>query len=176
MRKDWDGAAHLVGRMSVWLGLVLVLFGFARAATLYAQSHRGLETLATIDSTASSRMVSGGWIDLTWRDDAGAIKRASAVQVSSSLARKLRLGSALARTHLRIRYLPDDDRAAVLVVEDIPERMKSAAGLTIAGFVAISAGSLLVLSLMLSGHMPTTVPSADRRWSTQDMAQTEKGP
>ena len=63
MGKDWSGAAHLVGRMLVWMGLVLVAVGITKTSMLYLQSQRGLETLATIDSTANRSLGTGGWVD-----------------------------------------------------------------------------------------------------------------
>lgn len=174
MGKDWSGAAYLVGRISVWLGLALVLVGLAKTTILYVQSHRGLETLATIESTAGRGFGTGGWVDLSWRDAAGATRQAAGVPVTSGLGRKLRLGSALARSHLRIRYQPNTERPSILVIEDVPEQIKSAAALSIAGFLAITAGSLLVLAMMLSGRafgsvalpddrrVTTNAPAADR--------------
>lgn len=151
MRNDWVAAANLVGRMLALLGALLVAIGGFKTAALYLQSHRGLETVATIDAAAGHQFGTGGWVDLSWRDDGGTMRQALGVQVTGRLARKLRLGSALARTHLRIRYRPDDIRSAILVIEDVHEQIKSAAALCIAGFLAISGGSGLILALMLSG-------------------------
>ena len=170
--KTWGAAAHLVGRMTVILGVVLVLIGFAKTAILYVQSHRGLETLATIDGTAGRTLGTGGWVDLSWQDTAGATRRALGVQVTTGLGRKLKLGSALARSHLRIRYQPDNARTSVLVIEDVPEQIKSAAALAIAGFLAMSAGSMIVLGVMLTRRNA----DAERNGSTFFGSETGNGP
>ena len=151
MRKDWISAAHLVGRISVGLGLILVAAGCFKIGALYVQSHRGIETLATIESTARRGLTTGGWVDVSWRDTAGTLRQAFGVPVTYRLARKLRLGSELTRAHLRIRYQPDKVSASIVVIEDVPEQIKSAAALSMAGFIAISAGSLAILALLLYG-------------------------
>ena len=163
MGKDWSGAAHLVGRMLVWMGLVLVAVGITKTSMLYLQSQRGLETLATIDSTANRSLGTGGWVDLSWLDTAGATRHAFGVQVTNGLGRKLRLGGALARTHLKIRYEPDSTKASILVVEDVPEQIKSAATLAIAGFLAITIGSFMVLGLILWGRTPAAAVEHSQR-------------
>ena len=151
MRKDWINAAHLVGRISVGLGLILVAAGCFKIGALYVQSHRGIETLAAIEATAGRGLTAGGWVDVSWRDTAGTLRQAFGVPVTYRLGRKLRLGSDLMRAHLRIRYQPDKVGAPILVIEDVPEQIKSAAALSLAGFIAVSAGSLAILALLLYG-------------------------
>lgn len=152
MIKDWDGAAHLVGRMSVVLGLILVAVGCGKYAMIYLQSHRGAEALATIDAATLRAMSTGGWVDLSWQDAGGAARYAFNVPVTSGLGRKLRLGGALSRANLKIRYEPGDAHGAILIVEDVPEQFKNAAALAIAGFLAISAGSSIILGTLLFGR------------------------
>ena len=153
MTTEWRAAVGLVGRISVWLGMVLVVAGFAKAALLFIQSSRSLETLATIDSATARSFGSGGHVDLSWHDAAGTTYHATGVQVTHGLGRRLQLGSPLSRAQLKIRYQPKTDRPAILVVDDIPERVRSAAALAIAGFLAMSAGSAMILGLMLAGSV-----------------------
>lgn len=152
MLKDWDGAAHLVGRMSVLLGLILVAIGGSKYALVFVHSHRGAEAMATIDAATQRTMSSGGWVDLSWQDTGGAARYAFNVPVTSGLGRKLRLGSSLSRAAVKIRYEPDDTQGAVVIVEDVPEQFKSAAALAIAGFLAMSLGSAIILGTLLFGQ------------------------
>lgn len=147
--EDGRTAARLVAQMTVAIGLLLVVVGLSRTYAVYAESRRGLETLATIDAAAIHRLDTGGSVDLSWRDAGGATRQAFGVEVTSDLGRKLRLGNPLVRAQLRIRYRPDSPRATVLVIEDVPPRIKRASALSIAGFFAITAGSLIMLWLSL---------------------------
>ncbi len=149
---DWRGAMLLVGRLSVGLGVVLVVLGLAKVALLAMQTVRSRETIATIEAATRRQIGSGGSVDLSWQDAEGVTYRAGGVQISNELGRKLRLGSRLARANLKIRYQPKSQRPSVLVVEDLPEHIRSAAALAIAGFLAVSAGSALILAIMLSGN------------------------
>lgn len=151
MVKDREGAAHLVGRMSVLLGLILVVIGCGKYGMVYVQSHRGSEAMATIDASTSRAMGNGGWVDLSWQDTGGATRHAFNVPVTSGLGRKLRLGSALSRAGLKIRYEPSNTQGNVVIVEDVPEQFKNAAALAIAGFLAMSAGSAIILATLLFG-------------------------
>ena len=125
--SDWNRAAHLVARITVMLGLALVCAGVGRSALVLIASTRGIETLATID-VATPRSIGGGWVELSWRDLAGEVRRAANVEVSRKLGRKLRMGGTLSRTLLRIRYRPDEPRTAlsptVIVVDDVAENVK----------------------------------------------------
>ncbi len=152
MVKEWDGAAHLVGRMSVLLGLVLVAVGCGKYALLLVQSHRGAEAMATIDASTQRTMSTGGWVDLSWQDRGGGARYAFNVPVTSGLGRKLRLGSTLSRAAVKIRYDTDNAQSGVMIVEDVPEQIKSTAALAIAGFLAMSAGSVIILGTLLLGH------------------------
>ena len=163
-RVDWPGAAHLVARILVWLGLGLAILGFGRTLLVVAEARRGIETLATIE--AATRSASGGGrVELSWQEPTGELRRAVDVTVSRALGRKLRIGNTLWREKLRIRYRPGllsaSPARAVVVVEDVPEQIKSAAALAIAGFLAMSAGSFLILALMLKGAATGMAPGAD---------------
>jgi hypothetical protein len=149
-RTDWFGAAYLVARILVFLGLGLAVLGIAKAASVAFQSRGSLETLATIEA-ASPRVGGGGLVELSWQEPDGAMRRVAAVPVSRALGRKLRIGSALGREKLRIRYRagPQSPSYPVVVVDDLPEQVRSAASLAIGGCLAVTAGSLLVLSLLL---------------------------
>jgi hypothetical protein len=149
-RTDWFGAAFLVARILVFLGLGLAVLGIAKAATVAFQSRGSLETLATIEA-ASSRVGGGGLVELSWQEPNGAMRRVVAVPVSRALGRKLRIGNALGREKLRIRYHagPQSPSYPVVVVDDLPEQVRSAASLAIGGCLAVTVGSLLVLSLLL---------------------------
>lgn len=149
MRFDGSSAAYLVGRMTVLVGLLLVAFGAFKGSRLLLENQRGIETLATIDASESRTVGFGGWVDLSWRDAGGDTRRAIGVEVSRDLSRKLRLGRPLSRANLRIRYQPGAVQQAVVIVDDVPERIKGAAALAMAGFLAISAGSLVVLLTLL---------------------------
>lgn len=151
MVKDWDGAAHLVGRMSVLLGLILVAIGCGKYAVLFVHSHRGAEAMATIDASTQRAMSTGGWVDLSWQDTGGGARYAFNVPVTSGLGRKLRLGSSLSRAAVKIRYEPDNAQGAVVIVEDVPEQVRSAAALAIAGFLAMTVGSAIILGTLLLG-------------------------
>lgn len=145
--NEWRIAARLVARMTIGVGLLLVAVGGFKSMLLYAESRRGLETLATIDAAANRALGTGGWVDLSWQDPAGITRQALGVEVTGGLGRKLRIGSTLTRSQLRIRYRPDSARPAVLVVDDVPEQIRRASALSIAGFVAVSAGSFIMLWL-----------------------------
>jgi hypothetical protein len=149
-RGDWFGAASLVARILVFLGLGLALLGLARAGMIAFQSRGSLETLATIEA-ASSRLGGGGLVELSWQEPGGAMRHAAAVPVSRALGRKLRIGNSLGREKLRIRYRPgpQSPQNPVMVVDDLPEQVRSAASLAIGGCLAVTAGSLLVLALLL---------------------------
>lgn len=151
--SDWGGAARLIARMTIWLGLALTAFGFGRAAMVVLENTRGVETLATIEASTTRRLGGGGWVELSWRDLAGDIRRAGGIEVSRNLSHKLRLGGSLSRSHLRIRYRPGPASTStpptLILVDDVPEHIKRAASLSIAGFLAISAGSLIMLGLLL---------------------------
>ena len=151
MSEAWNGAVQLVGRISVWLGMVLVVIGFTKAALLLIQSSRSIETMATIDAATGRGVGYGSLVDLSWEDRTGATQRAARVPITLDLGRKLRLGGRLSRAQLKIRYQMANNRPNVLVVDDIPERIKTASALAIGGFLAISAGSALILGMMLFG-------------------------
>jgi len=150
--SDWMRAAHLVARITVLFGLALVCAGVGRSGLVLISSTRGMETLATIEAT-TPRSIGGGWVDLSWQDLAGEVRRAPNVEVSRRLARKLRLGGTLSRTLLRLRYRPDEPRATlaptVVVVDDIGENVRRASSIAIGGFLAVTAGSLIILALLL---------------------------
>ncbi len=154
MRVDRLGAAHLVARILVWLGLGLAALGFVKTGLVVYEARSGIETLATIEATAA-RVGGGGRVELSWQEPTGEMRRAVDVGVSRALGRKLRIGNTLWREKLRIRYRPGVALAArsVVVVDDVPEQVKSAAALAIAGFLAVSAGSFLILGLMLQGRL-----------------------
>jgi hypothetical protein len=149
-RADWFGAAELVARILVFLGLGLALLGMARAGLIAFQALGSLETLATIDAT-SSRLGGGGLVELSWQEPGGALRHAAAVPVSRVLGRKLRIGNPLWREKLRIRYRPGPQSAQnpVVVVDDLPDQVRGAASLAIGGCLAVTAGSVLVLALLL---------------------------
>ena len=151
MSKAWRSAVDLVARISVWLGMVLVVLGFTKATLLMIQSSRSLETLATIDAASVGGIGFGGLVDLSWQDATGATYRAAGVPVTYGLGRRLRLGSPLSRAQLRIKYQTQGARPTVLIVDDIPVRIRNSAALAIAGFLAITAGSGLILGMLLAG-------------------------
>ena len=172
MSTDWRGAVQLVGRLSVGLGMVLVLLGLSKGVLLLLQAVRGIETIATIEAATRRSVGSGGSVDLAWQDADGITYRTVGVAISHELGRKLRLGSRLARANLRIRFQPRSLRPAVLVVEDMPEHIRSAATLAIAGFLAISGGSALILAMLLGGdnarrispwRLPLPEPGSENR-------------
>jgi hypothetical protein len=148
MRVDRLGAAHLVARILVWLGLGLAALGFVKTGLVVYEARSGVEATAV-------RVGGGGRVELSWQEPTGELRRAVDVGVSRALGRKLRIGNALWREKLRIRYRPGVASAArsVVVVDDVPEQVKSAAALAIAGFLAVSAGSFLILGLMLPGSL-----------------------
>jgi hypothetical protein len=167
MSKAWNGAVQLVGRISVCLGMVLVVIGFTKATLLLIQSSRSVETLATIDAASARGVGYGSLVDLSWQDLSGATQRAVRVPISYDLGRKLRLGGRLSRAQLKIRYQLANNRLNVLVVDDLPERLKTAAALAIRGFLAISVGSALILGMMLFGGPSGGITSAWHRAALQ---------
>jgi hypothetical protein len=156
---DWLGAASLVARMLVWVGVAVAVLGFTRTGIVVFETNRGAEALATIES-AAPRLGGGALIKLSWREASGATWRAQSVEISRALARKLNLGRVLSRTQVRIRHRPDSFFRfivpPVVAVDDIPEHVKSAASLAVAGFLALSAGSAIMLGLLLlnGGALP----------------------
>ena len=157
--NEWQVAASLVARMTLGVGLLLVAIGAVKTGRLYAESRRGLETLANIDGATYSTLGVGGWVDLSWQDPAGVTRQALGVEVTGGLGRKLRIGSAITRSQLRIRYRPDSARPEVVVIDDVPEQIRRAATLSIAGFFAISAGSFMMLWLSWHRRTPIEEPS-----------------
>jgi hypothetical protein len=149
-RTDWFGAAHLVARILVFLGIGLALLGIGKAGLLAVQSRGSLETLATIDA-ATPRVGGGGLVELSWQEPGGSLRHAMAVPVSRALGRKLKIGNALWREKLRIRYRPgpQSPQQPVVVVDDLPDQVRNAAALAIGGCLAVTVGSLLVLGLLL---------------------------
>ncbi len=95
-----------IARGIVQLGVLLVIFGLGTAVYVLLKSQRGVEALATIDTASfqSSGMTSPGVLDLSWRDAMGAQRTEYGVKISSTLARKLRVGRQLSRQMVRIRY------------------------------------------------------------------------
>jgi hypothetical protein len=151
-RIDWNGATLLIARIIVLLGLGLALLGGVRTLWTLFEVARGVETLANIESAAPVG-ATGSAVELSWRDPAGEIRRASGVPVSRLLARKLKLGFPLSRANLRIRYALANRAAAapqsVVVMDDVPDLVKRSAALAIAGFLAIAAGSAIMVGLLL---------------------------
>lgn len=156
-RTDWYAAAHLVARILVWLGVGLAALGFMRTGLTVYEARSGIETLATIE-TAAARAGGGGRVELSWQEPNGELRRAVDVAVSRALGRKLRIGNVLWREKLRIRYRPGLAAVSalrpVVVMDDVPEQVRSSASLAIAGFLAMSAGSALIMLLTMLGNAP----------------------
>ena len=150
--SEWLIASRLVARMTLGVGLLLVAVGGFKTGLLYVESRRGLETLATIDGAAFRTFGASGWVDLSWQDSAGVTRQALGVVVTADLGRKIRIGNSLTRSQLRIRYRLESARPAVVVIDDVPEQIRRAAALSIAGFFAISAGSFMMLWLAWRGR------------------------
>jgi hypothetical protein len=149
---DWIGAATLIARMLVWLGIALAVLGFVRTGLVVWDTKRGTETLANIEG-AKPRLGGGAVVTLSWPGTTGTQLHAPNVDISRAVARKLNLGRALSRTQLRISYRPNSVMRylvpPVLAVDDIPEHVKSAAAHAVAGFLALSAGSAIMLGLLI---------------------------
>ncbi len=164
---DWSGATLLIARIIVLLGLGLALLGFGRTLLVLFEVARGVETVANIES-AVAVPGAGGRVDLSWRDPGGEMRMASGVGVSRLLARKLRLGYALSRANLRIRYAASARSGAaqsVVVMDDVPDLIKRSAALAIGGFLAITAGSMIMVGLLLllgATAAPRGTTGADR--------------
>jgi hypothetical protein len=146
MQRAWFGAANLVARILVFLGVGLALLGAGQAGLIAMQTRGSVETLATIE--AASLRGGGALLQLSWQEPGGAARQAVDVPVSRGLGRKLRIGNTLSREKLRIRYRPGAQQA-VVVVDDLPERVRGAASLAIGGCLAVTVGSFLVLALLL---------------------------
>ena len=158
MGIDWDNVTEVIGRITVGLGVLLALLGMTRLVLQLAHERGGIETLATIEAAAHAGQppYHGGRVDLSWRDATGAVQYASGIVVSSALSRKLKIGRPLSRSFLRIRYQPDTSPGQVWIVEEATAHMPFAAAVGVAGFLVISAGSLLILwSLFQRGRRPT---------------------
>ncbi len=153
-RTQWFVAAHLVARMLVWLGFGLAALGFGRTVLTVYEARSGIETLATIEAAAA--LIGGaGRVELSWQEPTGETRRAVGVGVSRALSRRLRIGSIMWREKLRIRYRPGLAASTpvrpVVVVDDVPEQVRSSASLAIGGFLAMTAGSALIMVLLLFG-------------------------
>lgn len=159
--NEWRMAAGLVARMTVGFGAALVAMGVYQGASTYRDSHRGLEVLANIDAAINRGLGASGQVDLSWQEPSGVRRQARGVAVTGGLGRKLRLGNVLSRAQLRIRYQPGSERSSVVVIEDVPEQIKRAAALSIAGFMAMTGGSLLMLAMLLVGRLRAATKMAD---------------
>ena len=162
MGMAWDSAARLVGRVSVGLGLLLIIVGLARFGTHMIQSRNGIEALATIENAGFAGLgpAVGGQLDLSWRDASGTLRRAYGIPVSRDLSRKLKLGRPLSRSFLRIRYPAGGTAGPILIVDDVPAQIRGAGALSVAGFLALSAGSLLMLWSAIQRRSERSEPNA----------------
>jgi hypothetical protein len=150
MNDGLSMAARLVARMMLGVGLMLATAGCGSEILLYLQSSGGVEAVADIDAASRTALGTGGVLDLSWWDTRGARHEALGIEVTNDLSRKLRIGGTLARVQLRIRYRQVGNLPSVLVVEDVPAKFRHAGAMAIAGFLAITSSSAILLALALT--------------------------
>lgn len=121
MRRVKWGLWAMAAAPLLFLGFLLadMFFFYPQKKSVF---EKGVETVATIDGgTRSKRRRSGTSfsLDLSWTDKAGK-PRTEKVSISRDLADKLIQNDALVVDKLKIKYLPDDLDAPILVLANMP--------------------------------------------------------
>jgi hypothetical protein len=136
MEKDGMGfiGAWIMGKLK-WLLVLAAIFGPVSAYIGWTDVDRvndvlakGVEGDARIVSATRKKGRRSGtsyYVDLAWKDAAGADRTADEIRVSNAMARTLFRDDRIIVDRVKIKYLPDErSKAGVVLVDDAKEEIE----------------------------------------------------